>query len=248
MKTLLIAMILIDGWDTTYQPQECSVTWDTENNPQQLETAPADASPRLRLQFWGAPWCGACPAAKAQAQQAASELGVELEYFNYDQNKALAQQLGIGSVPQLHYVVNDKIIERRIGYESSAGIVGKATQAVAISVGAKSSATRNAASSNVPENVDRLQDQLQEPRTVSMQWSFEGNRSPTKEAMAQHLAEHGINTTGMTMQQMADRHDAIHNGQQGITTRRVQTVRRSGGRFFGVFGGRRSSCPGGVCP
>jgi thioredoxin 1 len=248
MKTLLIAMILIDGWDTTYQPQECSITWDTEIIPQELETAPADASPRLRLQFWGAPWCGACPSAKAQALQAANELGVELEYFNYDQNKALAKQLGIESVPQLHYIIDDKIIERRIGYETASGIVGKAAQAVAGSVGAKSDAARNAESSDVPENVDRLQDQLQESRTVSMQWSFEGNRSPTKEAMAQHLAEHGVNATGMTTQQMADTHDAIHNGQQGITTRRVQTVRRSGGRFFGLFGGRRVSCPGGVCP
>ena len=247
MKTLLIAMIFIDGWDTSFQPQECNVTWDTEIIPQELETAPADASPRLRLQFWGAPWCPQCPAAKAQAQQAASELGVELEYFNYDQNQALASQLGIGSVPQLHYVVNNKIIEMRIGYESSAGIVGKANAAVASAVDSAGDRPRADGPDVANAALVSGNKAVYSSRNVSMQWSFEGNRNPSREAMVSHLAEHGVDGSQMTMQQMADTHDAIHNGgriplRQSVTSQAAcptcpqPQLQRRGGRFFGIFG------------
>ena len=247
MKTLLIAMLMIDGWDTTYQPQECSVTWDTEIIPQQLETAPADASPRLRLQFWGAPWCGNCPAAKAQSQQAASELGVELEYFNYDQNKDTAKQLGIGSVPQLHYVVDDKIIERRIGYESSAGIVGKANEAVASAADSAGDKQAQHVVPSVREKLESRESAFFRNSNVSMQWSFEGNRFPSREHMISHLLEHGVDGSQMTMQEMASTHDAIHNGRriplrQSVTSQAAcptcpqPQLQRRGGRFFGIFG------------
>ena len=69
---------------------------------------------------------------------------------------------------------------------------------------------------------------------IRMQWNIEGDWSPTESQTRAHLeSDHGINTAGMTHQQMLAAHDAAHNGQQyAIRQRPVQI----------------SSCPGGKCP
>jgi hypothetical protein len=70
-----------------------------------------------------------------------------------------------------------------------------------------------------------------------LRWNVEGNWSPTILETSAHLREHGINTDGMTHQEMADIHASIHEGKPvAINSKPVQFVSRG------------SSCPGGVCP
>lgn len=71
-----------------------------------------------------------------------------------------------------------------------------------------------------------------------LRWNVEGNWNPTILETSAHLGrEHGINTDGMTHQEMADLHAALHDGKTVATkAKAVQFVTRG------------SSCPGGVCP
>jgi hypothetical protein len=71
-----------------------------------------------------------------------------------------------------------------------------------------------------------------------LQWNIEGNWNPTILETSKHLAEHhGIDTNGMTHQQMADLHADLHDGKPvAMKSKPVQFVSRG------------TSCPGGVCP
>lgn len=71
-----------------------------------------------------------------------------------------------------------------------------------------------------------------------LRWNIEGNWNPTILETSAHLGQdHGINTDGMTHQEMADLHAAIHDGKPvAMKSKPVQLVTRG------------SSCPGGVCP
>lgn len=71
-----------------------------------------------------------------------------------------------------------------------------------------------------------------------LKWNIEGNWNPTILETSAHLAkEHGIDTNGMTHQQMADIHADLHDGKPvAMKARPTVTVNRG------------SSCPGGVCP
>lgn len=102
-----------------------------------------------------------------------------------------------------------------------------------------------------------------------LKWNVEGNWNPTILETSQHLGEdHGINTDGMTHQEMADLHAAIHDGTaknggapvsgtifqnnraSAVASQRI-TV-RSVPRRKGFFGWTRNSfsqsCPSGRCP
>jgi hypothetical protein len=71
-----------------------------------------------------------------------------------------------------------------------------------------------------------------------LRWNIEGNWNPTILETSAHLArEHGIDTNGMTHQQMADIHADLHDGKPvAMKSKPVQFVSRG------------SICPGGVCP
>jgi hypothetical protein len=104
---------------------------------------------------------------------------------------------------------------------------------------------------------------------TSLRWNIEGNWDPTILETSQHLGQdHGIDTNGMTHQQMADLHAALHDGtaQNGgqpvsggifpnnrasaITSQRVSV--RSVPQRVSFFGRTkyqtRQSCPSGRCP
>jgi hypothetical protein len=66
-----------------------------------------------------------------------------------------------------------------------------------------------------------------------LRWNIDGNWNPTILQTSAHLREHGINTDGMTHQEMADIHASIHDGKPVAT--KAKAVRVQG-------------CPGGVCP
>jgi len=99
-----------------------------------------------------------------------------------------------------------------------------------------------------------------------LRWNIEGNWNPTILQTSAHLREHGINTDGMTHQQMADLHASIHDGTNGgqpvlggifpnnrtsgITSQRTSV--RSLPQRVSFFGrakySTRQSCPSGRCP
>ena len=70
-----------------------------------------------------------------------------------------------------------------------------------------------------------------------LKWDVEGNWNPTILETSAHLREHGINTDGMTHQEMADIHASIHEGKQVAT--KSELVR---------YVSRGASCPNGQCP
>lgn len=70
-----------------------------------------------------------------------------------------------------------------------------------------------------------------------LKWDVEGNWNPTILETSAHLREHGINTDGMTHQEMADIHASIHDGQP--VAMKSETVR---------YVSRGTNCPNGQCP
>ena len=70
-----------------------------------------------------------------------------------------------------------------------------------------------------------------------LRWNIEGNWNPTILQTSVHLREHGIDTNGMTHQEMADLHASIHDGKP--VAMKSETVR---------YVSRGTSCPNGQCP
>jgi hypothetical protein len=71
-----------------------------------------------------------------------------------------------------------------------------------------------------------------------LRWSVEGNWSPSILETSRHLgADHGIDTDGMTHQEMADIHASIHDGKP--VAMKSETVR---------YVSRGTNCPNGQCP
>ena len=70
-----------------------------------------------------------------------------------------------------------------------------------------------------------------------LRWDVEGNWNPTILETSAHLREHGIDTNGMTHQEMSDIHASIHDGQP-VAMKSKPTVMIN----------RGSNCPNGRCP
>jgi hypothetical protein len=71
-----------------------------------------------------------------------------------------------------------------------------------------------------------------------LRWNVDGNWNPTILETSRHLgADHGINTNGMTHQQMADIHAELHDGTP--VAMKSETVR---------YVSRGTNCPNGQCP
>ena len=72
---------------------------------------------------------------------------------------------------------------------------------------------------------------------TQLKWDVKGNWDPTILETSAHLREHGIDTDGMTHQEMADIHASIHEGKQtpvsAVGVKNASPV---------------SNCPGGTCP
>jgi hypothetical protein len=67
-----------------------------------------------------------------------------------------------------------------------------------------------------------------------LRWNIEGDWNPDILETSAHLrTDHGIQTNGMTHQEMADIHADLHDGKQVATKARAVRVQ---------------GCPGGVCP
>jgi hypothetical protein len=70
-----------------------------------------------------------------------------------------------------------------------------------------------------------------------LRWNIEGNWNPTILQTSAHLREHGIDTDGMTHQEMADIHASIHDGKP--VAMKSESVR---------YVSRGTNCPNGQCP
>jgi hypothetical protein len=70
-----------------------------------------------------------------------------------------------------------------------------------------------------------------------LKWDVEGDWNPTILETSAHLREHGINTDGMTHQEMSDIHASIHEGKP--VAMKSETVR---------YVSRGTNCPNGQCP
>jgi hypothetical protein len=98
------------------------------------------------------------------------------------------------------------------------------------------------ATANNTPNSSQVATPAASSRTASdgtvLRWNIEGNWSPSILETSRHLgADHGINTNGMTHQQMADLHASIHDGKPvAMKSKPVQMINRG------------SNCPNGVCP
>jgi hypothetical protein len=103
------------------------------------------------------------------------------------------------------------------------------------------SAPESPAKANDTQNPLKVATPGTSSRTASdgtvLRWNIEGNWNPTILETSAHLREHGINTNGMTHQEMADIHASIHDGKQiPVSAVRVKNA------------GAVSNCPGGMCP
>jgi hypothetical protein len=98
------------------------------------------------------------------------------------------------------------------------------------------------ATANNTPNSSQVATPAASSRTASdgtvLRWSVEGNWDPTILETSQHLGQdHGINTDGMTHQQMADLHASLHDGKPvAMKSKPVQ------------MNNRGSNCPNGQCP
>jgi hypothetical protein len=104
------------------------------------------------------------------------------------------------------------------------------------------SAPESPAKANDTQNPLKVATPGTSSRTASdgtvLRWNIEGNWNPTILETSRHLgADHGINTNGMTHQEMADIHASIHDGKP--VAMKSETVR---------YVSRGTNCPNGQCP
>lgn len=68
--------------------------------------------------YFTAVWCGPCKMFKPTVQAVSAELGVGINYIDVDQQKELAQQYGISSVPTIIVENNGNVVYRSSGVMS----------------------------------------------------------------------------------------------------------------------------------
>lgn len=133
--------------------------------------------------------------------------------------------------PAIRYKASDGNYRAVLGY-SSATLPYLRQQLLGVAAPAMTSASTQASSS-----IGRLPG----PR-----WNWEGDWSPSYDQAAQHLRDdHGIDPSGMSMDEMQVAHDNAHNGyasQPMRQSRRVVYTSRPT-RYYSSGG-----CPGGMCP
>jgi thioredoxin 1 len=93
-------------------------------NTQEFDSVIKQADTLIVVDFW-APWCGPCRAFGPILEQAAQELGDQAEFvkLNVDEQRKLAQQYGISSIPTVIYFRNGVEVHRATGVEPVETIV-----------------------------------------------------------------------------------------------------------------------------
>ncbi len=78
------------------------------------------------VDFWAA-WCGPCRAIAPIVEQLATEYAgkVKIGKVNVDENRDLAQQFGVMSIPTLIFFKNGQKVDQVIGFTSKADLEKK---------------------------------------------------------------------------------------------------------------------------
>ncbi|SHK08163.1 thioredoxin [Desulforamulus aeronauticus] len=78
------------------------------------------------VDFWAA-WCGPCRAIAPIVEQLATEYAgkVKIGKVNVDENRDLAQQFGVMSIPTLIFFKNGQKVDQIIGFTSKADLEKK---------------------------------------------------------------------------------------------------------------------------
>lgn len=99
-----------------------------EVNQNNWQNEVMEASVPVLVDFW-AEWCGPCRAIIPTLDQLASENEGKLKVakVNVDQNRELAQQYGVRSIPFLLVVKDGKVVEQMVGALSKTEFESKLT-------------------------------------------------------------------------------------------------------------------------
>ncbi|MBT3468161.1 MAG: thioredoxin [Opitutae bacterium] len=96
----------------------------TELNASTFKEAISNASNPLVIDFW-APWCGPCKAIGPILEEIAEELGDKAQIckVNIDDNRDLAVELGIQSIPTLYFYKDGEKKAEKVGLVSKAELI-----------------------------------------------------------------------------------------------------------------------------
>lgn len=70
------------------------------------------------VMYFTAAWCGPCKMFKPVVEQVSAETGVGISYIDVDQQRDLASQYGISSVPTIIVENNGSVVYRNSGVMS----------------------------------------------------------------------------------------------------------------------------------
>ena len=98
----------------------------TELNADSFKETVSNASTPLVVDFW-APWCGPCKALGPVLEEVAGELGEKAQIckINIDDNRDLAVELGIQSIPTLYFFKDGEKKDQHVGLISKGELVSK---------------------------------------------------------------------------------------------------------------------------
>lgn len=74
--------------------------------------------------YFSTPWCGPCKMFKPVVEQASQETGKYVQFIDAEQNKHMAEQYGVTSVPTIVVLSNSgQMVHRLSGVQSKSTIV-----------------------------------------------------------------------------------------------------------------------------